>query len=134
MEENYFDFIGAGEESCLFPLMGLILSPVLFPLYLSLKILTGLIEFLEDVISSVVEDIKKGKSDNNPEIKIDNEEIKNPKLEEIEKKVSELKAEKKKIEQQIKQYENAARVQTNVVEEVETCEKTNEGEQLTLKL
>ena len=53
MDFNYFDMIGCGEESFLFPLMGIIFFPVLFPLYLVLKIIVILIDFFSDILSSL---------------------------------------------------------------------------------
>lgn len=100
MDDTYFDFLG-GDETLMGHVFGIILFPVLFPLYLSLKLLTGAIELLEEVLSYAVEGfktaLKKGKND---EIAMKVASISNK--EQIEAKLTELKEQKKQIEEQIK--------------------------------
>ena len=133
MEFDYFDFIGC-EDSCLATLFGIIFSPVLFPIYLVLQIITIILEVLGDYISFVVEDIKesamKRKEENNKSATIEEVntmEIDNTKKEELENKLAELKEQKNYLENYKKELEtkNTMKEENNLdKEKVEEKEET----------
>lgn len=126
MDFNYFDMIGCGEESFLFPLMGIIFFPVLFPLYLVLKILVILIDFLSDLFSSLSTN-KKIENNNNKDIKLDEDDT--YKKEQIEKQLKKLKEEKRRIEDKIMNQEQ--KLSQNIDVEFESLQ---EERGLSLKL
>ena len=109
MDFNYFDFICFGEESFLVPLIGIILTPVLFPLYVVLKAIMILIEFLVDVFSSLFTS-NKNKTKEEPQlvVKEETENVDYSKKEALAKEIERLKTEKNNIERQIrvKELEN----------------------------
>ena len=121
MEFNYFDMIGCG-ESCLFPLLGIIFSPVLFPLYLILKIILIAIDFLSDVLESLFS--KKNKTKEEPTITPESQ-IENNKKEQIERKIEELKREKSRIEEKIRIQEQELSNDNTSTVEVMTAETEN---------
>ena len=117
MDFNYFDFICFGEESFLAPLIGIILTPVLFPLYIVLKAIMILIEFLCDVFSSLFTS-NKNKTKEEPQlvVKEETENVDYSKKEALAKEIERLKTEKNNIERQIR------------IKELETQTITNEQE------
>ena len=117
---TYLDFIGA-DESILFPAIGILFSPVLFPLYLVLKALTAFIDYLCDVFA---------KSESREKRTIVKEEATSEvtsisKSEELARTISRLKAEKSRLEEDIKRKEQ----QYNVIQfENETVAVQSERE------
>ena len=110
MELNYFDFIGFGEESCLAPLIGIILFPVLYPLYLVIKVIFVVLEFLMDVFDGIIEDIRaKRESKKNRKGQVKEQELvqdqelvqKESRKEQIARTIRLLKKEKREIEEKI---------------------------------
>ena len=131
---NYFDFISFDGESCLFPLLGLVLSPVLFPIYLVLKIITVLIELLSEALSYMVEGIKNSIK-NNGKDDLAMEVASVSKKEAIESKLKELKAKKAKVEKQIEKQNQVPVIYTkeeNTIEN-EVIERPNNGPTLRLR-
>lgn len=102
MDFDYFDMIGCG-DSFIFPLLGIIFSPVLFPLYLILKLLFAFLDFLGDVFESLFS--KKNESKKEEPV-LTEEQKKNIKKEELERKIEELKREKKRVEERIRMQES----------------------------